>query len=518
MNAAAPRLVFQGISKSFFKVPVLNDISFELAPGQVVGLVGENGAGKSTLMNILGGVLSADRGSMLLDGEPYAPGNPIDAGEAGVVFVHQELNLFPNLSIQDNLFITEFPPSWLPGFLSSRKARRRARELLDRVGLTRDPRTTVDLLSPGERQQLEIAKSLAGHPRVVIFDEPTTSLTAREIQRLFTLIRELTAEGASVIYISHILGDVLELCDQVVVLRDGSLVDSGPRQDFTVSRMISRMVGRDLDRLYPEKRAVPTDEVVLDVRGLSEPGTIEDVTFQVRAGEVVGVFGLMGAGRSEMARIVFGLDPHHAGSVRVKGVQRPRVSPRAQINAGMGFVTEDRRNEGLLMDTSVVGNIGLAVLTRFATKLGLVKQASLRSAALEAGERLNLKSTRPDRQPVRSLSGGNQQKAVIAKWLLIEPDILILDEPTRGIDVGAKHEVYSVIDELAAQRTGVLLISSELPELLGTCDRILVMRRGEIEAEFTAAEFDETRILAAAFGQAVEAAESVPGGHIGKVD
>lgn len=265
------RLVFRGIAKSFFKVPVLNGISFEVAPGQVVGLVGENGAGKSTLMNILGGVLSADEGSMALDGKPHAPGNPIDADEAGVVFVHQELNLFPNLSIQDNLFITGFPRSWLPGFLSSRKARRRARELLDRVGLTRDPRTTVDLLSPGERQQLEIAKSLAGHPKVVIFDEPTTSLTAPEIERLFALIRELTAGGASVIYISHILGDVLELCDQVVVLRDGSLVDAGPRQEFTVERMISRMVGRDLDRLYPEKRAVPTDEVVLDVRGLSEP-------------------------------------------------------------------------------------------------------------------------------------------------------------------------------------------------------------------------------------------------------
>ncbi|MGC3954691.1 MAG: sugar ABC transporter ATP-binding protein [Propionicimonas sp.] len=507
-----PRLTFQGIAKSFFKVPVLTDISFEVPPGQVLGLVGENGAGKSTLMNILGGVLTADSGSMLLDGQPYAPANPIDAGGAGVVFVHQELNLFPNLSIQDNLFITGFPKSWLPGFLSSTKARRRAKELLARVGLERDPRTTVDVLSPGERQQLEIAKSLAGHPKVVIFDEPTTSLTAPEIERLFALIRELVAEGASVIYISHILGDVLELCDQVVVLRDGSLVDAGPRQEFTVNRMISRMVGRDLDRLYPEKKAVPTDEVVLDVQGLGEPGTIEDVSFQVRAGEVVGVFGLMGAGRSEMARIVFGLDPHHVGSVRVKGQLRPRISPRSQINAGMGFVTEDRRNEGLLMDTSVVGNIGLAVLTRFANQLGLVRQSALRSAALDAGQRLNLKSNRPDRQPVRALSGGNQQKAVIAKWLLIEPEVLILDEPTRGIDVGAKHEVYAVIDELAQQRTGVLLISSELPELLGTCDRILVMRRGEIEAEFTAGEFDEERILAAAFGQTAAAAATPEAG------
>ncbi len=511
----APRLVFEGIEKGFFGVPVLRGIDITLAPGEIVGLVGENGAGKSTLMNILGGVLTPDAGSMRLDGVEYAPNNPIDAGRAGVVFVHQELNLFPNLSIQDNMFITDFPKAAVPTFISPGKARRRARELLSRIGLERDPRTTVDLLSPGERQQLEIAKALSGEPRVVIFDEPTTSLTARETKRLFALIRELSDEGASIIYISHILGDVLELCDQVVVLRDGSLVDAGPRESFTIGSMISRMVGRDLDRLYPEKQAQPTDEVVLDVRGLSEPGTIEDVTFQVHAGEVVGVFGLMGAGRSEMARIVFGLDRHKSGQVLVKGVERPRADPRSRINAGMGFVTEDRRNEGLLMDSSVTSNIGLAVLPRFATALGLVRTAALRLAALDSSKKLNLKSSRPDRQPVRSLSGGNQQKAVIAKWLLTKPDILILDEPTRGIDVGAKHEVYTVIDELARLQTAVLMISSELPELMNTCDRILVMRRGEVEGEFTASEFDETKILAAAFGQSDAASDVSPAVHAG---
>lgn len=508
----APRLVFEGISKGFFGVSVLRDISFSVSPGEVVGLVGENGAGKSTLMNILGGVLTPDAGTMQLDGEPHAPGTPIAAGRAGVVFVHQELNLFPNLSIQDNLFITDFPRTFLPTFISTRKAGRQAEQLLARVGLQRDPRTTVDLLSPGERQQLEIAKSLSGEPRLVIFDEPTTSLTTRETARLFDLIRSLAADGTSVIYVSHILGDVLDLSDQVVILRDGALVDDGRRERFTIDSMISRMVGRDLARLYPDKTARPRDEVVLDVSGLSEPGTIQDVSFQVRAGEVVGVFGLMGAGRSEMARIVFGLDPHSGGSVRVRGVDRPKASPRSRINAGMGFVTEDRRNEGLLMDSSVTKNIGLAVLPRFASKLKLVLNGPLRTACLDAGNRLNLKSSRPDRQPVRALSGGNQQKAVIAKWLLTDAKVLILDEPTRGIDVGAKHEVYKVIDELAANQAGILLISSELPELMGTCNRILVMRRGELVAQFTADQFDETAILGAAFGQSASpVSPSIPG-------
>jgi ribose transport system ATP-binding protein len=498
-----PRLRFEGISKSFFGVPVLQNISFDVLPGRVLGLLGENGAGKSTLMNILGGVLAADAGSMELDGRPYDPRTPIEADRHGVVFVHQELNLFPNLSIADNLFVTDFPKVGGRGLINRRKARQDARALIERVGLKRDPRTTVDLLSPGERQQLEIAKALRSEPRVVILDEPTTSLTTRESARLFEVMDELTDGGVSIIYVSHILDDVARVTDDIAVLRDGHLVDSGPTVDFTIAVMINRMVGRDLDRLYPEKTATPRSEPLLEVEAVTEPGTVNDVSLTVHTGEVVGLFGLMGAGRSELARIIFGLDRHRSGTVRIAGKDRPKANPASTINAGLGFVTEDRRHEGLLMDSSVTDNIGLAVLPRFLGPLWSVRDRALRDASLDAGKQLNLKAARPTRQHVKSLSGGNQQKAVIAKWLLTKPKVLILDEPTRGIDVGAKHEVYRVVDELAANGTGILLISSELQELAGTCDRILVMHQGELVREFTPGEdgYDDEAILAAAFGQ-----------------
>lgn len=505
MTAPDVRLEFDGISKSFFGVQVLHDVSYRLSGGQILGLVGENGAGKSTLMNILGGVLQPDAGSMRLDGASYAPADPVAATRAGVVFVHQELNLFSNLSIADNLFITDFPKGRLPLFIHRARSRERAKEVLDRVGLTRDPNTTVDLLSPGERQQLEIAKSLKGDPKVVIFDEPTTSLTTRETERLFQLIRGLAVQGTSVIYISHILDDVLDLTDEVLILRDGKQVDRGKTSGFTAQNLISRMVGRDLKRLYPDKEAVAGSEVVLSVKGVSEPGIVHDISFEVCAGEVVGMFGLMGAGRTELARIIFGLDSFSHGTVEVNGVPKRLSSPVSAIESGIGFVTEDRRNEGLLMDVSVVKNIGLAVVPRF-LKMGMVQEKQLTEISVAHGSALGLKSANPRRQPVRALSGGNQQKAVIAKWLLTKPQMLLLDEPTRGVDVGAKHEIYRVIDQLAADGTGVLMISSELPELLGTCDRILVMRQGELVADVEREDFDEHRILEAAFGQSTLAA------------
>jgi len=495
-----PRLVFDGICKDFFGVQVLQDVSFELPVGSVTGLIGENGAGKSTLMNILGGVLSASTGSMRLDGESYEPSGPVQASREGVVFVHQELNLFPNLSIAENLFLTAFPRA-VPGLIGRRSAYRQARELLARIGLERDPGTSVELLSVGERQQLEIAKALHGSPKVIILDEPTTSLTARETVRLFDVINDVRATGTSVLYISHILADVQELCDRVVVLRDGRLVDQGPTSGFTTDLMISRMVGRDLDRLYPEKRAVPTDRPVLELREVSEPGLVHEVSLTVHRQEVVGLFGLMGAGRSETARMVFGLDTHRRGTVSIDGNKGASSSPRAAIRAGMAFVTEDRRHEGLLMDSSVVDNIALATLERTSGPLGWVRTRLARQRAVEKAAELNLKSSRPQSQPVKALSGGNQQKAVLAKWLLTDPEVLILDEPTRGIDVGAKHEIYRVIDDLAAGGAGILMISSELGELTGTCDRVLVMRRGEIVAEFAGPDYADESILGAAFGQ-----------------
>lgn len=330
------RLQFDSIGKSFFGVQVLKEITFGVSAGSIIGLVGENGAGKSTLMNILGGVLAPDAGTMTLDGVAYAPANPVAATRSGVVFVHQELNLFANLSIADNLFITDFPRGSLPPFISRRKASSQAEELLQRVGLKRDPTTTVDLLSPGERQQLEIAKALKGAPKLVILDEPTTSLTTRETDQLFALMEELREMGTSVIYISHILGDVQQLSDRVVILRDGTLVDQGPIEDFDSHTMVSRMVGRALDRLYPDKTAEIQPQVALEVEAVTEPGMVRDVSFSIRAGEVVGMFGLMGAGRSELARILFGLDPSSSGTVRVNGQERPQPTlapPSTQVSA-----------------------------------------------------------------------------------------------------------------------------------------------------------------------------------------
>jgi ribose transport system ATP-binding protein len=505
-------LEVDGIGKAFFGVPVLSDVSFVLRRGAVLGLVGENGAGKSTLMNVLGGVLTPETGQMRLNGEPYTPTGPRDAAARGIAFIHQELNVFPNLSITDNLFVTGYPRSRVRPLLARRRARQTARELLAEVGLARSPDTLVELLPPGERQLVEIAKAVAGRAEVVIFDEPTTSLTARESARLFALIGELTARGTAVVYISHILEDVARLADDVLVLRDGQVVAGGPSAEMPPARMIAHMVGRSLESLYPERTSRVGDEVALAVRRVTQPGVVADVDLEVRRGEVVGIFGLMGAGRTELARIVFGLDPRAAGSVLVRGREVPPDDPRAAVRAGIAFVTEDRRQEGLLMDFPVSDNILLATLRRFARRLGRVDTRRARAAAEEVAGRLQLRSSGLHRQPVRSLSGGNQQKAVIAKWLLTEPAVFVLDEPTRGIDVGAKQEVYRVIDELAAHGAGVLVISSELPEVKGICDRVLVMRRGEVVGEFTPADDDEV-VLRAAFGEGVPPPGRVPGGR-----
>jgi ABC-type sugar transport system ATPase subunit len=502
MSDVAPLLEMRGVSKAFFGVEVLRDVSLSLAPGRVLGLVGENGAGKSTLMNILGGLLPTDGGTITLAGEDYVPSGPRDAAARGIAFIHQELNLFPNLSINDNIFITGYPRQRGTRLLAKGRATERTRSLLAEVGLDRDPETLVEHLSPGERQLVEIAKALDARARIVIFDEPTTSLTARETERLFSLIEKLTAGDTAVIYISHILSDVVLLADEVAVLRDGQLAGSGPVAEFPTASMISLMVGRRLDQLYPERTSTPTETPLLRVENVSQPGIVEDISFEVHAGEVVGLFGLMGAGRTELARIIFGLDSYAQGSVWVGDEVVKAGGPRRRISKRMALVTEDRRTEGLLMESSVIDNVGLVALPSFArTPLRMVNTSALASSVTRVISSLRLKAANLNRQPVRSLSGGGQQKVVLGKWLLTEPRVVILDEPTRGIDVGAKHEVYTVIDGLAAGGAGLLMISSELAELRGLCDRILVMSRGRLVGEFVRADFDAGAILAAAFGE-----------------
>ncbi|MCB9121052.1 MAG: sugar ABC transporter ATP-binding protein [Caldilineaceae bacterium] len=493
-------LSFENIEKSFFGVRVLKEITLGVPRGKVLGLVGENGAGKSTLMNLMGGVHAPDGGQMLLDSKPYAPRTPSDANDAGIAFIHQELNLFTNLSIAENIFIDGFPRMrWLP-LLNRRHMRARTQQFLDAVELDVAPDTLVEKLSPGERQLAEIAKALSFDARIIIFDEPTTSLTARETERLFRLIDRLRSDGASIIYISHILPDVLRLADEIAVLRDGELVAHGQTSEFTINRMISLMVGRAIEQLYPERSAAPTATPVLEVQGVSQRGIVEAIDFTLHKGEILGVFGLMGSGRSELARILFGLDDHERGQISVAGKPYARPSARRSIDAGMAFVTENRRDEGLLMDISIAENIGLVALPHYAAaSAGAVKEGRYYDQIGGVAESLAIKSGNIRQQAVKTLSGGNQQKTVIGKWLLDKPSVLIVDEPTRGVDVGAKYEIYSILNDLAADGAGILFISSELEELMGVCDRMLVMSNGEIQAVFDRSAFDKERILRAAF-------------------
>jgi len=491
------------IGKSYFGVSVLRGVNVSLTAGSVLGLVGENGAGKSTLMNILGGVTQPDAGQMQLDGAAYAPQTPAKATRRGVAFVHQELNLFTNLSIAENLFIPSFPKNKF-GFIDRQLMRTKTAEMLRAVSLDISPDTLVERLSPGERQLVEIARALGQNARLIIFDEPTTSLTSRETDRLFALIERLRTQGIAMIYISHVLADVFRLCDEMIVLRDGEIVGTGRKDEFTTERLITLMVGRSLDQLYPERAATPATETVMRVAQLSQPGVIESIGFELRRGEILGVAGLMGAGRTELARILFGLDPCASGSIMLNGEEISALSTRERIARGLAFLTENRREEGLLMDAAINDNLALTALPQF-TSGALLDQSRLNAAVEQIAASVQIKGGGQTRQPVKTLSGGNQQKVVLGKWLLRNPAVLILDEPTRGVDVGARSEIYRIIQQLAATGAGILFISSEIEELTGVCDRVLVMQRGAVTACFDRHEFDRERILGAAL-PAVEAA------------
>jgi ribose transport system ATP-binding protein len=495
-------LEFRGLGKSFFGVPAVHNVDLSLKTGEILCLVGENGAGKSTLMNMLGGVHQPDDGTMLLNGAPYQPKKPSDATEAGIAFIHQELNLFGNLSIAENILVDRIPRHGALPFVNRGELRRRARAAMEQVGLNLSPDTKVDALAPGEKQLVEIAKALAVDARIIILDEPTTSLTNRETEILFALLSRLREEGRSLIYISHVLADVMRIADQIVVLRDGERIGGGPVSDFDIPKMIATMVGRPLQQLFPARAIAEFGDPVLEVDKLSEPGVVRDISLTVHRGEVVGLYGLMGAGRTELARVLFGLDPHDSGTVRVAGKDLTEASPRKSVRNGLAFVTEDRRHEGLMMDSSILDNMSLVGLRRYVAGGGLISQPDLEGSVRGMGDQLRLKTGDPTlRQPVRSLSGGNQQKVVIGKWVLENPDALIMDEPTRGIDVGAKFEVFTIMNELAAGGAGILYISSEIEELIGVSDRILVMHQGMIVAEFEKKDFSESAILAAAFGR-----------------
>jgi len=501
---SGPRLQIDALSKSFFGVRVLQDVSFEAHAGEVLGIVGENGSGKSTSMNILAGVLPPDGGTVLLDGKSYAPRNRRDADAAGIAFIQQELSIFANLTVAENLFLNHFPRLWngVP-ILSSRKMRARALELLRSVDLDIDPGAEAGTLSAGERQLLEIARGLSCDARVMIFDEPTTSLTQREADRLFEIIGRLRARGVAILYISHALEDVLRLSDRIVVMRDGQVTLRTPATGVTAHDLVVAMVGRSIEALFPARPPRPDISApLLEVESVAEPGRVDGITFQVNKGEIVGLAGLMGSGRSELARILFGLDPHSRGSVRSGDHGLASGDIAARIAAGVAFLTEDRRHEGLMMEASVADNMALAALPMFVTGIERRIRNEPLNAALQAlATQLSLKSGDIRSVAVRTLSGGNQQKVVLGRWLLRKPALFILDEPTRGVDVGAKEEIYRVLVRLAESGMGILVISSDIEELLGLSDRILVMHRGRLQAQFDRAGFDREKILQAAFGQ-----------------
>ena len=498
------------ISKSFFGVRALSDVSLCVRAGKTLGLIGENGAGKSTLMNVLGGVMAPDEGAMRLFDEDYFPTCPADATRAGIAFIHQELNLFGNLSIADNLFIDGFPHIHKSPFIDKRSTHRQAEELLTSVDLQIPPKTPIERLAPGEKQLVEIAKAMRRKSRIIIFDEPTTSLTAAERSRLFAIIKRLQDQGQTIIYISHTLEDVLQVSDAIAVLRDGRLVSDGPCSDYSVNRMISDMVGRKIEQMYPARDIRPETTPVLEVQGLSQPGIVRDISFKLQKKEVLGLFGLMGAGRSELVRIIFGLDPFRNGTIRIEETDIAKPSSAVSIRHGLAFVTENRREEGLLMEASVSENLDLLTLKRFAKlgPVGLIDWIKTSKGAHQISKRLNIKSGPIRKHRTKNLSGGNQQKVVLGKWLLTDPSVLILDEPTRGIDVGAKYEIYRIINRLAEEGAGILYISSELEELMGMCDRILVMSNGRLKAEFHRGDYDQEAILQAAFSASDSPANS----------
>ncbi|MFF7091963.1 sugar ABC transporter ATP-binding protein [Streptomyces rubradiris] len=493
-----PVLALKGVSKSFGAVRALRDVSLELLPGQAHALAGENGAGKSTLIKTLAGVHRPDAGQVLLDGEPVVFHGPGDARAVGIAVIHQEPTLFPDLSVAENIFMGRGPTRAL-GRIDHKATREATAALMRRLGVGLDPERPARGLSIADQQLVEIAKALSFDARVLIMDEPTAALTGSEADRLFGVVRGLREQGAAVLFVSHRLQEILAICQQVTTLRDGARIATEPLAGMTEDDLIRRMVGRDLAELYP-KRHVRAGDVALSVRRLTREGVFTDVSFDVRRGEIVGLAGLVGAGRTEVARAVFGIDRRDAGEVEVAGRPLPNGAPSAAMAAGLALVPEDRRAQGLVMDLSVERNIGLTGL-RTTARAGLVHRRSERRRSLDWAVRLQVKYARIA-DAVSTLSGGNQQKVVLAKWLATAPRVLVVDEPTRGIDVGTKAEVHRILGELAADGVAVLMISSDLPEILGMADRVLVMHEGRITADLPRAAATEETVLAAATGRA----------------
>ncbi len=492
-----PRLELRGASKSFGAVRALIDGELVLRPGEVHALLGENGAGKSTLVKILAGVHAPDTGALRVNGAACRFASPSDARAAGIAVIYQEPTLFFDLSIAENIFMGRQPLDRL-GRIDYDAMHRQVATLLASLGVNLKPQQPVRGLSIADQQVIEIAKALSLDAGVLVMDEPTAALSRPEVERLFAIVRALCERGAAVLFITHRLEEVFALAAHVTIMRDGARVLDAPTAALDTARIVATMVGRDLETFYP-KAGVARGPVRLSVRGLTRIGVFRDVSFEVHAGEIVALAGLVGAGRSEVARAVFGIDPLDAGEIQVAGRRLVPGDPGRAVRAGLAMVPEDRREQGLALELSIARNASMTVLGRLA-RFGLVSAARELALAADWGTKLRLKAS-DLRAPVGTLSGGNQQKVVLGKWLATGPGVLIIDEPTRGIDVGAKAEVYAALADLVREGMAVLMISSELPEVLGMADRVLVMHEGRIRADIPRAEADEARIMRAALGE-----------------
>ena len=489
-----PILRITDLSKSFGPIHALRGVSFELRRGEIHALAGENGAGKSTLMNVIDGILAPDSGEIMLDGEPVTVTSPAMAQKLGIGFVHQEIALCPDVTVAENIFMgaTNTSRSLLMDY---RGLEARSAEILGRLGDIH-PAALVGTLSISQQQLVEIAKALTLDCRVLILDEPTAALTEREAQRLFEIMRQLSAQGISIIYISHRMVEIFENCDRVTVFRDGQYITTRNVADTTPGEIVSAMVGRVIDNLYPPKQAERerSDEIILDVRGLTERSRFRDISFSLRRGEILGFAGLIGAGRSEIVKGICRLEGEVTGEVELHGRCLDLARYADSIAEGIVYLSEDRKGDGLFLDMSIAANVSALAVEQVASGAGIIDEEREATQAERLGARLNLKYGDVG-QPISVLSGGNQQKVAIAKMLSVDPKVIFLDEPTRGVDVGAKAEIHRILRDLATNGVGVVVLSSELPELIGLCDRVLVVREGRLAGEVAGDEMTEDQIM-----------------------
>lgn len=490
------KIEMKGINKSFGTNQVLKDAGFVLEDGEVHALMGENGAGKSTLMKILTGVYTRDEGTVIVDGEEVVYKSPQEAEKAGIVFIYQEINSLFDMTVEENLFMGKEITKGF-GVVDKKAMREKAQEIMDKMGVSIPVDAVMSDLSVGQQQMVEICKALMVDAKVIIMDEPTAALTQSETEGLFEVIESLRKKGVSIVYISHRMEEIFELCDRITILRDGTYIDTKYIKDITMDDIVQMMIGREIGERFP-KRDVKIGDEVLKVEGLTKNKVFHDVNFSVRAGEVLGVSGLMGAGRTEIMQSIFGNLSRESGKIFIDGEEVTIKNPRQAIAAGIGFVTEDRKTEGLLLEKSIAENIEIANLKKVSNK-GVLNKKKQDEIVNQGIEEFRVKCFGPWHE-CNNLSGGNQQKVVLAKWIYTDPKILILDEPTRGVDIGAKKEIYDVINQMAAKGVAVIMVSSELPEVLGMSDRIMVVHEGKVTGIIDAADADQAKVMTLATG------------------